>query len=656
MLLSCTAAVAALLIICVTSRSVLVDYWRRSSFVFSLNLNQDTGGMVCDILTLDSSDEQVGTFCLQITNDLHIRAEISLDPTTTSASEHSWKVQVAYLQMGKGDDMNLEESRILQHVPESDQVQDNLIAFEDIAIADDLDFSCSRSGDSFTANTVMVFNNGENATHHDLITVDATLSFAISCNAGLRDSSVVHILKIIPVKQTSVVIHKEPHSQTDDNEQQNRNADDEHRNIGITEKKDTHQRRLPSTDWLGATRRTDCPATNDLIRNPNTLLDETFLRKAYISEYLSGKIAYDRHLIEDLEQYQQIYEYFYAWDDGEDDVAVVVKIEDVCYGAFRGTDPSNLRDLIIQNLDPGAGEILSSNCFVRAGYHQAYFTDYRADFESKLQTCIDSCDGESCEVIFTGGSQGAGPAVVAAVVYQDINPLVITWGGVKVLYRLSPYDETFCEAVKPQNHYRMILTDETIGLIDLIPHQWAFFADHIGHCILYDDDDLNYLGFNPRIDRSIFRYNIAVHTPLNYNFQTRLMYEDACLPCPAQGWIDGHWCSVDGECESGLCHCKECKALFNAESRCQRDEQCESGVCNMNLERCTAASGLMENDMLCRDDEDCSSGRCVKRRIPLTGSKCRVQLKTGVKCEEDSDCQSGVCGGFFFRKRCWPED
>ena len=224
------------------------------------------------------------------------------------------------------------------------------------------------------------------------------------------------------------------------------------------------------------------------------------------------------------------------------------------------------------------------------------------------------------------------------------------------MYRLSPNDETFCRAVNPQKHFRMILTDQTVGLIDIVPFQWAFFADHVGHAILYDRENLNYLGINPRIDRSCLRYNALVHSVCNYNRQTRLMYQKVCLPCPAQGWIDGHWCSADEECESGLCFSKRCRELFRAESLCQRDEQCDSGVCNINVWRCTGTSGMMENDMVCREDEDCSSGRCKSEWFSWIGSRCQAQLKTGLKCSADADCLSGVCGGFLFRKRCWPED
>ena len=229
---------------------------------------------------------------------------------------------------------------------------------------------------------------------------------------------------------------------------------------------------------------------------------------------------------------------------------------------------------------------------------------------------------------------------------------MITWGGAKAFYRLSPRDNTFCTEINPQNHYRMVLTEPTLGLVDMIPFQWAFSAEHVGHEILFDRNDLNYMGVNPATGRNWARYNLAVHIPANYNLQTRLMYENVCLPAPAHGWIDGHWCAQDEDCESELCYLRTCRAKFDAESICLRDESCQSNVCNRNVWRCAAMSGMMENEMACQVDEDCSSSRCESRWIPFTGSTCQEQLETGTRCDRDSDCASGDCSGILFRRRC----
>jgi len=139
----------------------------------------------------------------------------------------------------------------------------------------------------------------------------------------------------------------------------------------------------PTRKWLEIPRKTDCPSTNPNIRSPNELLDEAFLRKAYIAEYLAANMVYDPLLYQRMDKYKEIYEHFHAWTDLFDDVSLMVKIENVCYGSFRGTNPFNFNDLVLQNLKPNPIRIAGTNCFVRGGYYDGYYTNFRAEFEQK---------------------------------------------------------------------------------------------------------------------------------------------------------------------------------------------------------------------------------------------------------------------------------
>lgn len=270
--------------------------------------------------------------------------------------------------------------------------------------------------------------------------------------------------------------------------------------------------------------------------------------------------------------------------------------------------------------------------------------------------CINSCEDGQCELVFTGGSQGAGPATVASIVWRDYNPLVIHFGGVKALYRISPIDSSVCTDIDPKRHYRMVGNDPFLQVIDYIPYQWAFFADHIGHEIQFDGESMNYLGINPRFDRNPLRYQLIIHNHIWYTNKMREMYSSMCFPVASRGWTDGHWCDADEDCESELCYRNKCHGGFGVEQRCSRDEECQSKICNENVWRCAPASGYMDIGMRCGEDEDCDSGRCERKLNPLVSSTCAVQLGTDQKCYRDEDCLSGVCGGFLFRKRCWPED
>lgn len=273
-----------------------------------------------------------------------------------------------------------------------------------------------------------------------------------------------------------------------------------------------------------------------------------------------------------------------------------------------------------------------------------------------MNTCLDSCEGEQCELIFTGASQAAGASTIGSIVFKDKNPKVITWGGARALYRISPEDNSLCQDVNPQNHYRLVLTDR-VGLIDFIPYQWAFFAEHVGHEIFFDQEYFNYLGINNRIKRNPLRYNLAVHSPCQYVHKARDIYQNVCFPAPAYGWLDGHWCAVDDDCGSRLCYRGKCFAGKDVEERCSRHEECISKICNENIGRCAMADGTMAEGMRCAEDIDCETGRCDPSSwLPLSRATCQVQLEAGEKCNEDSDCDAGYCGGWGWRKRCWPMD
>lgn len=315
---------------------------------------------------------QGGTVCVQYQGQT-IGFEISLEPDIVPDGQ--WKLEVAHLWMR--DNEGEGGGQFFQYMPEKDEITsptNNLVTFPAISVSNDLGFSCPQSSKIFTAQASITLSARKNSTQqHEFTSLDTNLSFRLSCSNGLRDRVTLESVKPADKELASATVKSGSHPLHD------------------KAPAAMHERRtqgdLPRTDWLNRERNVECAATNENIRSPNTLLGDDFLRKAFISEYLTGNIAYDDNLIRDLDQYQQVYDYFHAWDDGVDDVSIVVKIEGACYGAFRPTDPFNFNDLVVQNMNPTAKEILDSNCFVRGGYYDAYFTNYRDDFESKRKLC-----------------------------------------------------------------------------------------------------------------------------------------------------------------------------------------------------------------------------------------------------------------------------
>lgn len=600
----------------------------------------------CEPIRIDGAT--VGTYCVNAAEDPghSIVNRISLDNDFLIRSD--WEVKTAYLWMGPQEVQHMPPNfEAVPYEAESYQ-QSTVLRFADVSIAGHLSFDCSRPSATYISKAV-AFVGKEGS--QNVTKLEAEVAFDLKCIEAEREGSNNASIVLLPADNPNKLIRASVENQPTTSQQY-------HRDLWSLLPQVDYECGIPSLKWLTNVKRNARCASTPLpdVRGVSQLLNEEFLRKAYITNYLAGNVCYERKLIKNLDKFQEVYEHFHAWDDGADDVSVIAKIEGTCYAAFRATDPFNLRDGVFQNLDCCAQQIPYTNCYIRDGMYAGYFTNYAAEFEEKLDACLDSCEGGPCELIFTGGSQGAGPATVASIVYEDYNPKVITWGGARAIYRISPDDNTVCQHVNPQNHFRMVLTDK-MGLIDFIPYQWAYFAEHVGHEILYDSDSFNYMGINNRVQRSALRYQIAVHAPCNYERKTRQLFENVCFPAASYGWVDGHWCAVDDDCESRLCYEGNCFAGREVGETCDRDQVCKTKVCNPNLNRCAPEGGKMEDGSQCVVDDDCASGRCDPTSwLPFMRDTCQQQLETGEQCNEDSDCKSGYCGGFLWRRRCWPDD
>lgn len=93
----------------------------------------------------------------------------------------------------------------------------------------------------------------------------------------------------------------------------------------------------------------------------------------------------------------------------EPDQALVTKLGDQCFAAFRGTVFHRWDDWM-QNTMMGDSTVCSQSgncCDVQSGHFQAYFeTNYHHLFHDKLMECLASCPDGACPLVLTGHSQG----------------------------------------------------------------------------------------------------------------------------------------------------------------------------------------------------------------------------------------------------------
>ncbi|CAB9524214.1 expressed unknown protein [Seminavis robusta] len=384
------------------------------------------------------------------------------------------------------------------------------------------------------------------------------------------------------------------------------------------------------------------------------LFTEDFLFQFHIASVLASGVVYEANLMEKIDYYKTLYERFAAFDDGLNDVALVAKVEDVCYGVFRGTVESNLAD-VAQNFIYGFRQVPGTTCYVRRGYYDAYFTDYQVDFETELKDCVGSCNNGNggCELILAGASQGGANAVVGSMhLYEKYDPIVFTFGAPRVFLPTSPFEEhTPCTSFNKEKQYHFVLTDSFLKAYDPVPSYYAYWTKNVGREILFDGEG----NFNDQGVAETFLSRRApgsqvVHSRTNYQVKTIEAYENACLPTPVSGWVDGHWCSEDSTCQpSSFCSDDGyCTPRSEAGSPCDKNAACLTNFCSSVAKVCLverSGKSLTSNGASCWRNQDCTSGRCEGY---IGFSRCRAPLETGQPCNEHSDCLSSHCAGLLF--------
>ena len=376
------------------------------------------------------------------------------------------------------------------------------------------------------------------------------------------------------------------------------------------------------------------------------VLTEDFLYRFHVASTLAADVVYDRNLLKKIDYYNGMYERFDAFADGFNDAALVTKVQDVCYGIFRGTVEFNPFD-DMQNLDPGFSKVPGTDCYVRRGFYNAYFTNYQQEFEQAVRGCVESCEGENCELVLSGGSQGASASIVAAIyLLEEYDPYVLSFGPMRTFLPTSPFNnKEVCTHYNEERMFHFVLTDSRIEVYDPVPYLFGFWAKNVGHEILYDGEgNFNYQGLARGYIMKRSPTSLTLHTRWNYVVKSKRAYANLCLPLPVFGWVNGHWCTDDDNCmTASYCQDGMCAPQLETGSACQTDGTCQSGSCIDGACSLEDAS-LSMNGARCNRHAECSSGRC---KGFWRFAHCEEQLESGSSCKRHKDCISGHCAGIF---------
>jgi pimeloyl-ACP methyl ester carboxylesterase len=265
------------------------------------------------------------------------------------------------------------------------------------------------------------------------------------------------------------------------------------------------------------------------------------------------------------------------WTD-EPDEAIVARAGNYCYGVFRGSKATvedwrqNLQlgtERVCGNDDDGDGDTC---CNVPRGFNAAYNAPFRNEFEQALRECASQCD-ETCPiVVVTGHSQGGAIATVAAIVLEDLNPMLITFGG-------PPSVEKPCKAIDNARTYRYVNSQKwervSRGFQQKLRH-WSAdvvydpvpyaptLKGHIGHQIMLGEDvtGVAYLGLDVELEFKPWDFSFDSHLLVGNNpdFQVGYLERFQALaatikefPVRTTGFLAGMPCTQDKECDSRKC-------------------------------------------------------------------------------------------------------
>lgn len=252
----------------------------------------------------------------------------------------------------------------------------------------------------------------------------------------------------------------------------------------------------------------------------------------------------------------------------EPDRAILAQKSGYCFLAFRGTDFSRLRDVhqwIQHGKDivcPMGGAASPNCCETRSGFAAAYRTSYQSTLEEDLRDCTKTCTDPTNCVIMTGHSSGGSIAQVAAVVWHDVNPWVISFGS-------TPALNPECTGVDRIRWFHYVNTRRSWRgqlLYDQFPFlSWDRGLVNLGYVLVLSDDTsgIANLGLNlsqkpgPVDQTSLFTMHKITTGSRKYpgyrdRIKTLVATTNAYHPL-RNGFAPDFPCQVNAECQSRQC-------------------------------------------------------------------------------------------------------
>ena len=386
---------------------------------------------VCDTIWAGQRHQNTGTVCLTVKNPVPVRDElVSVHPTIEVSYEFNdaWHIQENFLWIG-------------QNISEMPQLRNGRPDLENFSLVDrNIEGRASTYNLSVPGNlsTTTCHQDGDHphttlylVLHPVIVTHNnsALLSFTQKSSntnesflrrQGKKSKSQYHEAPGVPWMEFELVLSCPYQNDWDSQNDWVPSGKKYIRSTNTTNWTDTsppiidfrikhHQQKLSQQRILNE----GCPALPADVE-PSELLTPDFLDRFETCSTLAMHVVFDRKLMLKKDYYREEYDFFDAFDDGLNDVAVVAKTNGVCYAVFRGTQELNFFDNM-QNFLPGFRKVPGTDCFARKGFYNAYFTNYHEDFETSVRECVESCQGDQCDLVLSGGSQGAGGSVFASI-------------------------------------------------------------------------------------------------------------------------------------------------------------------------------------------------------------------------------------------------
>jgi hypothetical protein len=305
-----------------------------------------------------------------------------------------------------------------------------------------------------------------------------------------------------------------------------------------------------------------------------------------------------------------------------------------CYVYFKGSaypnslSSASFTDWIIQNLNPRKQYIKNRNdptsigCIVSRGF---YLNDKGAGL-TKMNSFIKSCmaNGKRKQLVFTGHSQGAGSAGVAAIIYTFHKPLTNGFGTPAFLA------EQICSLINPKHIWRIINTENSkdhslqydpVSFLDILIKALlpGFLTDarfHVGEALFLPPNNENDFIPTPPVSQLLYRSQLhpdpygppnaldvlpdnggkvtSAHDILWYNSKLQYMLDNTPVlfyPFNLNGFVDGTQCQQDFECRSftnttttdGGCVMRRCKATRQRVGKpCRSHNDCSTRICKLS--------------------------------------------------------------------------